>query len=146
MSLFWLVGSAITRHYLRQVNASHAGALTENVASIRAAWAMLDALWRLQVAIVESPGKDVRETQIEIAELEAVFAGHLQEATDAAFTPEERTQVDIVRDHFTLYRDHIENDCAQPGCGICCRRRKQNARRRCDWLEESRNPVGNWWR
>ena len=108
VSLFWLVGSAITRYYLRQVNASHAGALTENVASIRAAWAMLDALWRLQVAIVESPGKDVRETQIEITELEADFAGHLQEATNAAFTPEERTQVEIVRDHFALYRDHIE--------------------------------------
>ena len=108
VSLFWLTGSAITRYYLRQVNASHAGALTENVASIRAAWAMLDALWRLQVAIVESPGKDVRETQIEIEELEAVFTRHLQEATEAAFTPEERTQVETVRDHFALYRDHLE--------------------------------------
>jgi len=108
VSLFWLVGSAITRHYLQQVSASHAGALTENVASMRAAWAMLDALWRWQVTIVESPGKDVRETQIETAELEADFEGHLQEAADAAFTPEERMQIDIVRDHFTLYRDHIE--------------------------------------
>lgn len=108
VSLLWLAGSAVTRYYLREVNASHTGALVENVTSIRAAWAMLDALWRLQVAVLEANGKDARETQIDVADLEAAFEQYLSEAERAAFTTDERDQVDIVREHFHLYRDHID--------------------------------------
>ena len=60
LSLLWVVGSTITTHYLHQIYQSHAAVLQENVATIRAAWAMQDALWRLQVAVVEASGKETR--------------------------------------------------------------------------------------
>ena len=108
VSLLWLVGSGITTYYLQQVYASHASALSENVTTIRAAWAMLDALWQLQVVVVEAPGKEPRETQIEAAERQADFEQHLREAEDTAYTPEEHDQIKAVREHFSLYRDHIQ--------------------------------------
>jgi two-component system sensor histidine kinase HydH len=108
VSVLWLVGSGFTTYYLQQVYASHASVLSENVTTIRAAWAMLDALWQLQVVVVEAPGKEPRETQIEATELQADFEQHLKEAEDTAYTPEERVQIKAVREHFSLYRDHIK--------------------------------------
>jgi signal transduction histidine kinase len=108
VSLLWLVGSGITTYYRQQVSASHASSLLENVTTIRAAWAMLDALWQLQVVVVEAPGKDPRETRIEAAERQADFETHLQEAADSAYTSEEHEQIQAVRQHFSLYRDHIQ--------------------------------------
>ncbi|MHB8970663.1 MAG: sensor histidine kinase [Pirellulaceae bacterium] len=108
VSVLWLVGSGITTYYLQQVYASHASALSENVTTIRAAWAMLDALWQLQVVVVEAPSKEPRETQIEATERQADFEQHLQEAEDTAFTADEHVQIKAIREHFSLYRDHIQ--------------------------------------
>ncbi|MHB0957793.1 MAG: sensor histidine kinase [Pirellulaceae bacterium] len=108
VSVLWLIGSGITTYYRQQVYVSQARALSENVTSIRAAWAMQDALWQLQVVVVEAQGKDSRETEVEVAELQATFARHLREAELSAYTPEEHAQIKAVGEHFALYRDHIE--------------------------------------
>lgn len=107
MSLLWFVGSSITTYFIHQIHESHAAALTENVATIRAAWGMQEALWRLQVGIVEASGKGPRETQIETAELQAVFEQRLLEAEESSFTSEERILSKAVREHYSVYRDHI---------------------------------------
>lgn len=115
VSLLWVAGSSITTFFIRQVFSSQAVALQENVGTIRAAWAMQDALWRLQVVVVESPGKDVRETQIEAAELEETFERHLMSAEASCFTAEEQALVQAIGDHFSIYRDHIRSRLEPPG-------------------------------
>jgi two-component system, NtrC family, sensor histidine kinase HydH len=108
VSLLWIAGSSITTYYMHRVYEYHLRALEENVATIRAAWAMEAALWRLQVIAVEATGKDERESRAEAAELEAAFQQHLEEAQKTSFTPQEQVLVKAVREHFTVYRDHVE--------------------------------------
>lgn len=108
VSLLWIAGSSITTYYIHRVYEYHSRGLAENVVTIRAGWAMQDALWRLQAVVMEASGKDNRETQIEAMELTAAFERHLDEADKTAFTPEETALVGAVRDHFSVYRDHIQ--------------------------------------
>ena len=44
VSILWIAGSSITNYFMHRVYESHARALAENVATIRAGWAMTDAL------------------------------------------------------------------------------------------------------
>mgnify|MGYP001586155672 CR=1 FL=1 len=108
VSLLWLVGSTITTYFIHQIYESHATVLRENVATIHAAWAMQDALWRLQVAVVEASSKETRETRIETAELQAVFETRLVEAEQSCYTAEEQILVKAAREHYSVYRDHVQ--------------------------------------
>ena len=108
VSLLWIAGSSISTFYIHRVYESHSRVLAENVSTMRAGWAMQDALWRIEAVVMEAGGKDHRETRIEVAELEAAFNRHLDEAEKTSFTPGELTLVKAVREHFAVYRDHIE--------------------------------------
>ena len=72
-------------------------------------------LWRLHAVVMESAGKDHRETRIEATELESAFERQLDEAERTSFTPEEQALVKAVREHFAVYRDHIEARLQPPG-------------------------------
>jgi signal transduction histidine kinase len=115
VSILWLAGSSISTYYFHRVYEAHARVLAENVATIRAAWAMQDVLWRLQAVVMESANKEQRETRIEATELESAFEKHLTEAEKTSFTPDEQTLVKAARDHFTVYRDQIEARLQPPG-------------------------------
>jgi two-component system, NtrC family, sensor histidine kinase HydH len=115
VSILWIAGSSISTYYVHRVYESHSRVLAENVATIRAAWAMQDALWRLHAVVMESTDKDRRETRIEATELEAAFKRHLTEADKTSFTPEEQVSVKAVREHFTVYRDQIETQLQPAG-------------------------------
>ena len=108
VSLLWIAGSRISTYYVHRVYNSHSRVLAENVSTMRASWAMQDALWRIEAVVMEASGKDRHETRIEVAELEAAFQRHLDEAEKTSFTPEEQALVKAVREHFAVYRDHIE--------------------------------------
>jgi two-component system, NtrC family, sensor histidine kinase HydH len=108
VSLLWIAGSTITNHYVHRVYEYHSRVLEENVSTIRAAWAMQDTLWRLQAAVAEATGKEQRETRIEATELESAFQRHLEDAEKSSFTPQEKALVKAVREHFAVYRDHVE--------------------------------------
>ncbi len=109
VSLVWIVGNSITNHYMHTVYDSHSRALAENVATIRAGWAMQDALWRLEAVAIEAAAKDPGETRIEVHELQSAFLQHLDDAERTSFTNEERILVKAVREHFAVYRNHVES-------------------------------------
>ncbi len=115
VSVLWIAGSSITNYYVHRIYEYHSSILEENVATIRAAWAMQDALWRLQATVMEATGKERRETRIEANELESAFQRHLEEAKRTSFTPEEDALVKAVADHFAVYRDHVESQLKPPG-------------------------------
>ena len=108
VSLLWIAGSSITNHYVHRVYEYHSRVLEENVSTIRAAWAMQDAIWRLQAVVMEATGKERRETRSEATELESAFQRHLEEAERTSFTPEEKALVKAAQEHFAIYRDHVE--------------------------------------
>jgi two-component system, NtrC family, sensor histidine kinase HydH len=114
VSILWIAGSSISTYYIHRVYESHSRVLAENVATIRAAWAMQDTLWRLHAIVMESADKDRRETHIEATELETAFQRHLTEAEKTSFTPEERASVQAVREHFTVYWDQIKTRLQPP--------------------------------
>jgi len=107
VSLLWVAGNTVTSYITKLVHESHARALVEDVATIRAGWAMQDSLWRMQATAMEAQTKSHRETLVEIAELEAAFDRQLQDAVDTCDTAKEEVLDRIVRDRFALYRDHI---------------------------------------
>ncbi len=115
VSVLWIAGSSISTYYIHRVYESHSRVLAENVATIRAAWAMQDALWRLHAIVMESRDKEQRESRIEATELESAFERQLAEAEKTAFTPEEQDLVKAVREHFMVYRDQIEARLQPPG-------------------------------
>ena len=82
----WITGSSITNHYVHRVYEYHSRVMEENVSTMRAAWAMQDALWRLQAVVVEATVKDHRETRLEASELESAFQRHIEEAENTSFT------------------------------------------------------------
>jgi two-component system, NtrC family, sensor histidine kinase HydH len=108
VSLLWIISSGITTYCVHRVFEYHTRALGEDVTTIRAAWAMQDALWRLQAIVMEAPGKADHETRIEAGELEALFQRYLDEAEKTSLTAEEISLVKQVREHYTIYRDHID--------------------------------------
>ena len=114
VSILWIAGSSISTYYIHRVYESHSQVLAENVATIRAAWAMQDALWRLHAVVMESSDKDRRETRIEVSELESAFERQLAEAERTSFTPEEQVLVRAVREHFAVYRGQIETRLQPP--------------------------------
>jgi signal transduction histidine kinase len=108
VSVLWIAGSTVTNHYAHIVYEYHSKVMEQNVSTIRAAWAMQDALWRLQAVVVEAPSKDQRETRIEASELESTFQRHLEDAQKTSFSPEEKAFVKAAQEHFSVYRDHVE--------------------------------------
>ena len=84
------------------------GRLEEDVATIRAGWAIQDLLWRLHSIVMESQTKSPRETRVVVAELEAAYDRQFQAAVDSSYTDREKVLDGIIRDRFTLYRDHID--------------------------------------
>lgn len=108
VSILWIAGSSISTRYIHRVYESHSRVLAENVATIRAAWAMQDILWRLHAIVMESADKDRRETRIEVSELEAAFERNLIEAEKTSFTPEEQALAKATRDHFAVYQNQIK--------------------------------------
>ncbi|MCE5301792.1 MAG: hypothetical protein LLF97_01635 [Planctomycetaceae bacterium] len=114
VSLLWLAGSSISTYYFHRAYESQSRVLTDNVATIRAAWAMQDALWRLHAVVMESTDKERRETRTETTEMEATFDRQLDEADRSAFLPEEKSLVQAVREHYAVYRDHIESRLKPP--------------------------------
>ncbi len=117
VSILWIAGSSITNYYIQGVYESHARALEENVATIRAGWAMQDALWRLEAIVMEAAGKDLPEARSEVNELKSVFLQHLEDAERTSVTPEEQVLVNAVRERFAVYRDHIGFDAIDLGDG-----------------------------
>jgi len=115
VSILWIAGSSITNYYIHRVYESHARVLAENVATIRAGWAIQGTLWRLEAVVMEATGKDRREARIEVTELESAFEQRLDEAEKTSFTPEEQVLVNSVREHFAVYRDQIEARLQPPG-------------------------------
>ena len=108
VSLLWIAGSSITTYCIHKVDESRSWVLAEDVATMRASWAMQDALWRIEAVLMEAAGKDRRETHIEIAELESAFERQLEEAGKTSFTPDELALVKAIREHFSVYREHID--------------------------------------
>ncbi len=117
VSILWIAGSSITNYYIQGVYESHARALEENVATIRAGWAMQDALWRLESIVMEAAGRDLPEARSEADELKSVFLQHLEDAERTSVTPEEQVLVNAVRERFAVYRDHIGFDAIDLGDG-----------------------------
>ena len=114
VSVLWIAGSSITNHYAHRVYESHSRVMVENVSTIRAGWAMQDALWRLQSVVMEAAGKEHRETRIEASELEAAFQRHLAEAAKTAFTPEEKALVQAAQNTLPSIATTLTLDCSLP--------------------------------
>mgnify|MGYP000569069641 CR=1 FL=1 len=115
VSVLWIAASSITTYTMHWIDEYHARAMADNVATIREAWAMQDALWRLQAVVMESGGKDRPEVRVEVTELEGAFERHLAEAEKTALTEDEQILVKAVRDHFGVYRDHVQRRLQPPG-------------------------------
>lgn len=108
VSSLWITGSSITTYYVHKVYEYHTRALDEDVSTIRAAWAMQDALWRLQAVVMETAGKASATPRVEIGALVSAFQRHLDEAERTSFTPEEKVLIKVVQQHFSAYRNQIE--------------------------------------
>lgn len=115
VSILWIAGSSITNYYVHRVYESHARVMAENVATIRASWAMQDALWRLEAVVMEAASYDRDEARSEADELGSAFQQHLNEAERTSFTEEERMLVQAVRERFAVYREHIDVRLQPPG-------------------------------
>lgn len=112
VSLLWLVVSGATTYYIHWLSDSHTRILTENVASIRAAGVMQEALWKLQAVfldVVEDDAPDRGDFQ----EFEARFERSLVTAEQTAKTVKERTLVGSIRTRFSEYQDLIHRGLAR---------------------------------
>ncbi len=107
VSVLWIAASSITTYTMVWVDEYQARALADNVATIREAWAMQAALWRLHAAVMESGVKDRPEVRVEVTEWESAFTRHLSEAEKTALTDEEQVLIRAVQDHFAVYRDQV---------------------------------------
>jgi two-component system, NtrC family, sensor histidine kinase HydH len=107
ISILWIAGNTATSYFTKLVHQSHTRGLIEDVTTIRSSWAMQDTLWRLHSSVLEAPAKSPRETLVVVAEFEAEFERHLQDAVDSSYTDKEKVFDGIIRDRFDIYRDHI---------------------------------------
>ncbi|MHB1035497.1 MAG: sensor histidine kinase [Pirellulales bacterium] len=105
--LLWVTVGGVTTYYIKWLYEFHARVLAENVATIQAAGAMQDILWRLQVVVTQAPEQTRSETRLEMAELESAFEEQLDVAVQTAVTPEEQTLVRLIGERFTLYKNRI---------------------------------------
>lgn len=108
VSLIWLVVGGATIYYLDWVYHSHSRDLAENFTTIQAADAMQDALWRLQATVIEVAERADSHTRLEVGELERAFEAHLADAATDNVTPEARAVIDVIREKFSQYRQHIQ--------------------------------------
>jgi two-component system, NtrC family, sensor histidine kinase HydH len=108
VSVLWIAGFVISSYYFHRFYESYSRVLDDDVATIRAAWAMQDALWRLHIIVGESNHKNYRETRMQAAELESAFERYLTEAERTSLTPDEKACAKAVRERLAVYRDHIE--------------------------------------
>ena len=137
LSLLWVVAGGTTIYYVNWLYESHSQVLAENVATIRAAGAMQDTLWRLQANLMEFGQVGGNALRTRIAELETAFEEYLSDAEQTALTAEEKVLVGQVREQFA------------PASGVCptgARTRRQprpgRSRRRV-WLGPSPSRVRN---
>ncbi len=116
VTLLWVIVSGATTWYISRLYEAHRRVLSDNVASIQAAGAMQDVLWRLQAVVMEAAGPPDEAARQEVSHLQAAFLEHLHEAEQTAFSPEEQQLVKAIGDHFTAYRDHLQRrlDTAPP--------------------------------
>ena len=146
VSILWIAGSSISTYYIHRVYESHSRVLAENVATIRAAWAMQDTLWRLHAIVMESADKERRETRIEATELESAFERHLAEAEKTSFTPEEQTaRQSGARAFRRLPRSDRGPFAATGPDPACLPRRLPRKRRRSAWPVPWPNLAVNSW-
>lgn len=115
VSVLWIAASSMTTYTMHWVDEYHARALADNVATIREAWAMQDALWRLHAVVMESGEQDRPDVRVEVTELERAFDRHLAEAEKTSLTEEEKILLNAAQDHFAVYRDHIQRRLQPPG-------------------------------
>ena len=107
VSLLWLAVGGATVYYLDWVYHSHSRDVAENFATIHAADAMQEVLWRLQATALEVAERADSHTQIEVAELEQAFARHLADAAAGSVTPDARASVEALGEQFAEYRQRI---------------------------------------
>ena len=107
VSVLWIACTSYT-YYINRVYNLRARVLVEDVTTIRAAWAMQDALWRLHTLILELDYHDFQTTRIEISELENAFMWHLIEARETSVHARRETFSKAVRRYFAVYHDQVE--------------------------------------
>ena len=105
VSLLWLAVGGATIYYINWIYHSHARDLSDKFATIQAADAMQDVLWRLQATVMEVAEKADSHTRIEVTDLENAFLGHLAEAETGSITPEEQLYTKAIRDQFLKYQN-----------------------------------------
>lgn len=108
VSLIWLVVGGATIYYLDWAYHSHSRDLAENFATIQAADAMQDTLWRLQATVIEVAERADSHTRLEVGELERAFEAHLTDAATDSVTPEARAVINVIREQFSRYRQRIQ--------------------------------------
>ena len=108
VSIVWLAGSVISTYYIQRVYRSHSRVLSEDVSTIRAGWAMRNALWKIQAVVMEAGGKDLAKTRAEVEELESAFLRQLAEAERTSVAPDELAMVATIRENFSSYQRHID--------------------------------------
>jgi two-component system, NtrC family, sensor histidine kinase HydH len=107
VSLLWLAVGGATIYYINWIYHSHASDLSGKFATIQAADAMQDVLWRLQATVMEVAEKADSHTRIEVTDLENAFLEQLAEAEAGSTTPNEQLYTDAIRDQFLKYKNYI---------------------------------------
>lgn len=110
--LLWLTLSGATTYYIYWLSSSHSRVLTENVASIRAAGFMQEALWKLQAALLDVVADDEDPRPLGFAEFESQFEDSLVSAEAASTTDAERMLVGNIRARFAEYQGLIHEGLA----------------------------------
>jgi two-component system sensor histidine kinase HydH len=108
VSLLWIAVGGATIWYVDWLYESHTRVLSENVASIRAAAAMHDVLWKMQILVMQAGISPKEQALNTLTDLEKAFENNLLTAETSAFTAEELTVVKAIRQQFDLYCEHIQ--------------------------------------
>lgn len=115
VSVLWIAVSSGTTFYINWLFESHARVLKENVATIQAAAAIQDNVWRLQALAAQAAETRDAGLQGQIHELEAAVRERLAAAHSSAVTSEEQALVKAIGEQFALYCEEIER--VIPGVG-----------------------------
>jgi len=102
--VLWVVFSGVTTSYIAWLYQSYGRVLEENVTAIQAAGEMQDILWRIQAAVAMAGSAPDDAARAQVAELEAVFGQHLEQA---AVVTEDQTLVTNIRERFTAYLQRV---------------------------------------
>jgi two-component system sensor histidine kinase HydH len=100
--LAWWIASLATTYYVGWLDRSYQRAFVENVASVRAAGVLQEAVWRVQAELVQSVETEYGSTT-ELAAFHKTVSDELQRLEDAATTPAERPLVRELRSQVADY-------------------------------------------